>query len=60
MPTRHHYGYWITAEGKSGYGDLLFIDPFDLTPQKEERLMKLFATKDFAKVFTFVRSLIKR
>jgi hypothetical protein len=60
MPTRHHYGYWITAEGEHGHGDLLFIDPFDLSPQREERLKTLLNQQDFEKTFELVRSLIQR
>lgn len=60
MPTKHHYGYWITADGETGYGDLLFIDPFDLTEQKKQQLEKKLESKDFGKVFQFVRSLLRR
>lgn len=58
MPTRHHYGFWIADDGSHGYGDLLFIDPFDLSPQREEKLNKFLEEEDFEQAFNLVRSLI--
>jgi hypothetical protein len=58
MPTKHHYGHWIADDGSYGYGDLLFIDPLDITPKFEARLAKLIEAEDFEAVFNLVKSKI--
>jgi len=58
MPTKHHHGHWIADDGSYGYGDLLFIDPMDLTPRFEARLAKLMEAEDFEGVFNLIKSKI--
>lgn len=58
MPTKHHYGHWIADDGSYGYGDLLFIDPMDIAPRFESRLMKLIEAEDFEGVFNLIKSKI--
>lgn len=58
MPTKHHHGYWITADGEYGNGDLLYIDTRDLSKNQEARLVKLMEARDFMGVFNLIRSKI--
>jgi hypothetical protein len=58
VPTKHHHGHWIADDGSYGYGDLLFIDPMDITPRFEARLAKLMEAEDFEAVFNLIKSKI--
>lgn len=58
MPTKNHYGYWIADDGSWGYGQLLYIDPRDISKTAELKLNKLMEAEDFEGVFKLIKSKI--
>lgn len=58
MPTKRQLGYWITPEGQSGSGEILVIDPRDLSERMEKKVNELMDKNDYAGLFYLVKNKI--